>query len=100
MFYGDDSDPEMLKAALFLHDYSWIYNFKVTNLLSDNIIDRIPEEWVTFLTSIDLDRFNEVFLSTGKPINDLPKVIAKFIKEYRSINLHIDQSDSPSTISR
>ena len=94
MFYGDDSDPEMLKAALFLHDYSWIYNFKVTNLLSDNIIDRIPEEWVTFLTSIDLDRFNEVFLSTGKPIDDLPRAIAKFIKEYRSINLHIDQSDS------
>ena len=94
MCFGDGSDSEMLKAASFLYDYEWIYNFKVTNLLSDNIMDRIPEQWVTFLSSIDLDRFNEVFLSTEKSFNDLPPAIAKFIQEYRSIRLHIDQSDS------
>ena len=94
MCYSDDSDSEMLKAALFLYDYNWIYDFKVTNLLSDNIIDRIPEQWVSFLSSIELDRFNEVFLSNGKSFNDLPPAIAKFIKEYRSIKLQIGQSDS------
>ena len=91
MLYDDDS--AMFRAALFLQDYSWIYNFKVTNLLSDNIIDRIPEQWVTFLTSIQLDRFNEVFLGSGEPINDLPTAIANFIRKYRSISLPIEQSD-------
>ena len=91
MLYDDDS--AMLRAALFLQDYSWIYNFKVTNLLSDNIIDRIPEQWVTFLTTIQLDRFNEVFLSSGEPISDLPIAVANFIREYRSLSLPIEQSE-------
>ena len=92
MLNGDD-DLEILKAVKFLQDYSWIYDFKVTNLLSDNIIDRIPEQWVTFLSAIDVNRFNEVFLSAEEPVNEFPVAIAKFISEYRSIGLHIKQSE-------
>ena len=86
----DCNDSELLKAALFLRDYSWIYNFNVTKLLSDSIIDRIPKQWVTFLTSIQVNNFNEVFLNSEKIFDDLPEAISKFIVRLRSINLHID----------
>ena len=46
----------------FLEDYEWIFNFKVTHILQDNIVDRIPLEWFEYLRGLDIDTFDSVFL--------------------------------------
>ena len=79
------------KTLRLLQDYSWIYNFKVTNLLSDNILKNIPADWRTFLSNLSVDSFNEIFIHSKSEINskldvgvDLPGDVRKFLELYNS----------------
>ena len=79
------------KILRLLHDYSWIYNFKVTNLLSDNILENIPADWRTFLSNLSVESFNEIFVHSTSEINpkldvvvDLPADVRKFVELYNS----------------
>ena len=74
-------------AIQFLQDYSWIYNFKVTNLLSDNIIDTIPHQWKLFLNSLNIKTFNEVFIEQQNENSKIPEIILKFLNEYNSLKI-------------
>ena len=79
------------KILRLLQDYSWIYNFKVTNLLSDNILQNIPADWRTFLSNLSVESFNEIFIHSTSEINpkldvvvDLPADVRKFVELYNS----------------
>ena len=47
----------------FLGKYSWIFDFKVTRILVDNVLENIPAEWRTFLDSLSIEEFNQVFMT-------------------------------------
>ena len=77
------------KILRLLHDYSWIYNFKVTNLLSDNILENIPADWRTFLSHLSVESFNDIFLHSKSEINqklavEIPADVRKFLELYNS----------------
>ena len=91
------------KILRLLHDYSWIYNFKVTNLLSDNILENIPADWRTFLSNLSAESFNEIFIHSTSEINpkldvvvDLPADVRKFVELYNStlISFQTGQTDT------
>ena len=72
-----------------LYDYSWIYNFKVTNLLSDNILQNIPADWRTFLSHLSVESFNDIFIHSKSEINpklaaEIPADVGKFLELYNS----------------
>ena len=79
------------KILRLLQDYSWIFNFKVTNLLSENILENIPADWRTFLSNLSVESFNEIFIHSTSEINpkldvvvDLPGDVRKFVELYNS----------------
>ena len=79
------------KTLRLLQDYSWIYNFKVTNLLSDNILENIPADWRTFLSSLSVESFNDILIHSKSEKNpklavavDIPVDVRKFLELYNS----------------
>ena len=84
---SDVNDFTLEKIVTFLKDYSWIYNFKVTNLLSDNIVDQIPLLWREFLSTLDINKFNEIFIYQNYDKNSVPNKIINFLSQYNSIQL-------------
>ena len=84
---SDVNDFTLEKIVTFLKDYSWIYNFKVTNLLSDNIVDQIPLLWREFLSTLDINKFNEIFIYQNYDKNSVPNKIINFLSQYNSILL-------------
>jgi len=62
----------------FLTKYSWIYHFKVTNILSDNIVKEIPSEWLTFLKSLSIEQFNKIFFS-NQSTKSVPQEVTQFL---------------------
>jgi len=93
-FVSMNQAEEMVK---FLTKYSWIYDFKVTNILSDNVLEQIPLEWLTFLKSLTIQQFNDIFYSEESQAG-LPKEVAQFIESYRQIKVSFQQcplSSSP-----
>jgi len=75
-------------SVKFLTKYSWIYDFKVTNILSDQIIEEIPSGWLRFLKSLTIEDFNEVFFNTENTTT-VPEEIANFIESYRMLKTPI-----------
>ena len=79
------------KTLRLLQDYSWIYNFKVTNLLSDNILENIPADWRTFLSELSVESFNDILIHSKSEKNpklavavDIPVDVRKFLELYNS----------------
>ena len=79
------------KTLRLLQDYSWIYNFKVTNLLSDNILKNIPADWRTFLSKLSVESFNDILIHSKSENNpkldvavDIPADVRKFLELYNS----------------
>ena len=88
---GHTSASVIDKILRLLQDYSWIYNFKVTNLLSENILKNIPADWRTFLSHLSVESFNEIFLQSKSEINpkldvtvDIPGDVRQFLELYNS----------------
>lgn len=75
------------KILRLLHDYSWIYNFKVTNLLSDNILQNIPADWRTFLSELSVESFNDILIHSkyeNNPKLNIPADVTRFLELYNS----------------
>ena len=88
---GHTSVSVIDKILRLLQDYSWIYNFKVTNLLSENSLKNIPADWRTFLSHLSVESFNEIFLQSKSEINpkldvtvDIPGDVRQFLELYNS----------------
>ena len=75
------------KTLRLLQDYSWIYNFKVTNLLSDNILQNIPADWRTFLSKLSVESFNDILINSkyeNNPKLNIPADVTRFLELYNS----------------
>lgn len=40
-------------AVDFFHAYNWVYNFKATDILLDDVLQSIPLEFQTFFKNLD-----------------------------------------------
>lgn len=45
-------------ALSFLRDYSWVYNFPVTELLVRDVFKQIPADWLPALLSLTNQQLN------------------------------------------
>ena len=77
------------ETVKFLRDFSWIYNFKVTSALSDNIVDNIPDSWKIFLTDLSVEEFNEIFYDKQNKAS-IPGDVNKFLDLYNSVTEAVD----------
>jgi len=75
----------------FLEDYEWIFNFKVTHILQDEIVDNIPVEWFEYLSDLDIDNFDSVFLDLNADTGQEPIFVKEFLGTYRSVQKYFDQ---------
>ena len=81
-----------------LQEFSWIYNFKVTNIFSDNILDTIPAAWRTFLSDLSLESFNDIFIhQRAEKCYDLPEHVNKFLHLYNSTFLSFETFNASQT---
>ena len=87
----------------FLQKYSWIFDFKVTRILVDNVLENIPPEWRTFLDSLSIEEFNQVFMAVEeeeevegegvevrREMMTIPSDVKAFIWERRNLLKHSD----------
>lgn len=84
----------MTEYAQFLDKYSWIYNFKVTDWIVEDVLNKMPKVWFNFLENMSIDEFNKVFIDgiSGDEDNvsegmfvDIPEEIQRFIEERREL---------------
>jgi SAM-dependent methyltransferase len=74
----------------FLTKYSWIYHFKVTNILSDNIVKEIPSEWLTFLKSLSIEQFNQIFFS-NQSTESVPAEVTQFLASFNLLKVPLEK---------
>jgi len=81
-----DSVNHVVNSVEFLAKYSWIYDFKVTNILSDKVLEEIPVEWFKFLKSLTVQQFNEIFFSEeSQAESNLPEEVLQFIESLKML---------------
>ena len=51
---------DFLGALEFLSDYRWMFDFKVTQILTDVTISKVPKEWSEYLASTSFGRTSKV----------------------------------------
>jgi len=73
---------KMGEVVNFLDKYSWIYDFKVTNVLSENVIGNIPDVWRDFLRNLKIEEFNNIFIH-HRLNQEIPDEVVSFIGELR-----------------
>lgn len=44
----------------FLREYSWVYNFPVTELLVQDVFKKIPKDWSMVLFSLNNEQLNNL----------------------------------------
>lgn len=74
----EDFNNYFEESVLFLQKYSWLYEIPVTNILTCNVISKVPKEWINPLLELSMNEFNDV--PTGlKKVKNL-KVYIKYLK--------------------
>ena len=78
-----------------LSDYSWIYNFKVTNLLTDKILETIPVVWIEFLSNLSVESFNDILIhQKSQETEGIPGDVRRFLELYNSSLIAFESSIS------
>lgn len=54
----DDYGSYFSEVLSFLREYSWVYNFPVTELLVQDVLKQIPVEWSTALLGLTYQQLN------------------------------------------
>ena len=79
----------MKGSVEFLHKYSWMFDYKVTRLLADEVLDSIPTDWKEFLLKTSINEFNRIFLEVGDSpeVNTglLPESVNEFVRERNNV---------------
>lgn len=74
----EDFNNYFEESVLFLQKYSWLYEIPVTNILTCNVVSKVPKEWINPLLELSMNEFNDV--PTGlKKVKNL-KVYIKYLK--------------------
>lgn len=70
----EDFNNYFEESVLFLQKYSWLYEIPVTNILTCNVISKVPKEWIDPLLELSMNEFNDV--PTGlKKVEQLKRYI-------------------------
>ncbi|XP_046404501.1 uncharacterized protein LOC124169795 [Ischnura elegans] len=80
------------KAADILYDYEWVYNFRATHILVNNILSHIPEVWIQAFLGLSDDDLT--LLTNGIVKDSWPKCLAEFA--YRCNELMLPQAGMES----
>ena len=79
----------MKGSVEFLGKYSWIYDYKVTRLLADDVLVSMPTDWKVFLLKISISEFNNIFLGVGDsqefPTHLLPASVKEFLRDRKHV---------------
>ena len=76
----------MKVSVEFINKYSWMFDYKVTRLLADNVLDSIPNEWREFLSKVSVTEFDNIFLGSSESRSDiLPISIKDFIRHRKNV---------------
>ncbi|XP_063228825.1 methyltransferase-like protein 25B isoform X2 [Bacillus rossius redtenbacheri] len=73
------------ESLCYLRDYQWIYNFAVTNVLVEDVLSRIPEDWLSALMQLTNDELNQ--LPFGFEKDGWPASLAAFCRRSRALLL-------------
>lgn len=77
----DDFNNYFEESVLFLQKYSWLYEIPVTNILTCNVISKVPKEWIGPLLELSINEFNDV--PTGlKKVEKLKRYIKYLLRIY------------------
>ncbi|KAK3599773.1 hypothetical protein CHS0354_037259 [Potamilus streckersoni] len=75
--------------CLFLAQFQWVYNFRLTHFFIDEVWKHVPEEWTEYLLSMTVEELNQV--PSGKLKEGCPESFHTFVKKsllYSSICTH------------
>ncbi|KAL3884429.1 hypothetical protein ACJMK2_024568 [Sinanodonta woodiana] len=75
--------------CLFLAEFQWVYNFRLTHFFIDEVWKHVPEEWMEYLLSMTVDELSQV--PSGKLKEGWPESFHAFVKKsllYSSICTH------------
>lgn len=61
-----DSTIYFDEALEFLKEYQWIYNYPNTDILSRNILDEMPKEWLSYFNKLKFSELKSIPLLEGK----------------------------------
>ncbi|XP_044747596.1 protein RRNAD1 isoform X2 [Coccinella septempunctata] len=73
------------EALGFLKEYQWIFNYPNTDILSKNILDEIPSEWIAYFNNLSFSDFKDLALCKYK--NDCPRSLVDYFEKVRSLNI-------------
>ena len=82
---GSESTDHLLSvmkvSVEFINKYSWMFDYKVTRILADNVLDSIPKEWRELLSKVSVAEFDNIFLGSSEFCSDiLPVSVRDFLK--------------------
>lgn len=74
-----------LDVLHFLHETQWLYNTPVTEILTAEILDKFPEDWLAALEKLEYNDLNEfVVKKTIKP--EWPSTLKAFVEKCVNTN--------------
>ncbi|XP_054263832.1 methyltransferase-like protein 25B [Macrosteles quadrilineatus] len=72
-------------VSQFLQEFSWIYKTPVTNLLTQDVFSKIPNEWKGHILDLSIEELNEVPLGFIK--DSSPRTLQNFIRNCKELTL-------------
>nr|CAD7461234.1 unnamed protein product [Timema tahoe] len=75
-------------ALKYLSDYSWLYNFPITKILVNNVLSKIPDDWLETLLQLTNEELNQLPLGLVK--DDWPLSLLEFCHRSQALRLHIE----------
>ncbi|CAC5359329.1 unnamed protein product [Mytilus coruscus] len=72
-------ERQLKQMVDFLHEFDWIYNFKLTDFFIDEVWENIPGEWAECLLSLSNEHLNQ--LPFGFMVDTWPESFREFLQK-------------------
>ncbi|XP_063436455.1 probable methyltransferase-like protein 25 [Mytilus trossulus] len=72
-------EQQLKQMVDFLHEFDWIYNFKLTDFFIDEVWENIPGEWAECLLSLSHEQLNQ--LPFGYMMDTWPVSFREFLQK-------------------
>ncbi|KAJ8679402.1 hypothetical protein QAD02_015189 [Eretmocerus hayati] len=73
------------ESILFFKHHQWLYDAPVNTLLSREVLDKFPVEWLQALRNLDNDRLNEFVVKKSVQL-DWPASLIDFVEKCQKLN--------------
>ncbi|CAG2247834.1 unnamed protein product [Mytilus edulis] len=77
-------EQQLKQMVDFLHEFDWIYNFKLTDFFIDEVWENIPGEWAECLLSLPYEHLNQ--LPFGFMLDTWPVSFREFLQKAISLS--------------